>query len=111
MPFNMHSCVFPIRCRASPAFTSVVCCPSAPQLQLQLFRRTTMGLRLLGCTLLFVHWTMIYEDFIVLDEASSTRHCDLRQTLITLLELWGVKFASSPRVPSSSISLRNVKPH
>ena len=32
MPFKMHSCVFPIRCRASPAFTSVVCCPSAPQL-------------------------------------------------------------------------------
>ena len=36
-----------------------------------------MGLWLLGCALLFVHWTMFYEDFIVLDKASSTRHCDL----------------------------------
>ena len=95
---------------AKPSITSVVCCPS--------------GLWLLGCALLFVHWTMFYEDFIVLVETSLTKHCDLMlgccwsvlgwavaRDRETLLGLWGSKFASSLRVPSSSRTPQNVKPN
>ena len=49
-----------------------------------------MGLWLLGCALLFVHWTMFYEDFIVLDEASLTRHCDLMLGCFWSLLGWAV---------------------
>ncbi|CAE7235380.1 unnamed protein product [Symbiodinium sp. CCMP2592] len=41
------------------------------------FCRSTMGLWHLGCALLLIHWTVFYDDFIVLNEASSTKHLDL----------------------------------
>ncbi|CAE7836630.1 unnamed protein product [Symbiodinium sp. CCMP2592] len=41
------------------------------------FCRSTMGLWHLGCALLLIHWTVFYDDFIVLNEASSTKHLDM----------------------------------
>ncbi|CAE7356169.1 RE1, partial [Symbiodinium sp. KB8] len=49
------------------------------------FCRTTMSLWYLGCATLLVHWTVFYDDFIVVNEAASTKHCEL-----VLRNLWSL---------------------
>ncbi|CAE7798699.1 unnamed protein product, partial [Symbiodinium microadriaticum] len=49
------------------------------------FCRSTMSLWYLGCATLLVHWTVFYDDFIVVNEAASAKHCEL-----VLRNLWSL---------------------
>ncbi|CAE7430324.1 GIP [Symbiodinium sp. CCMP2456] len=54
------------------------------------FCRTTMSLWHLGCALLLLHWTVFYDDFIVVNEKSSAKHCELVLSSFWSLLGWSV---------------------
>ena len=56
------------------------------------FCRTTMSLWYLGCATLLVHWTVFYDDFIVVNEAASTKHCELVLRNLWSLLGWSVAY-------------------